>query len=460
MSVSFSRRVRLLATLLLCFAALTDSTFAAAQGALSAEDIAALRTTPALQSPENLLRSDARIRLLVKQAHEFSPALRELNYTVAAAEQEVNVAKGARYPKVTLSGSSTVVPGGLPPSSSSKGMPYLGVSAAVTVYDYGRIDAGIKSQQSQRDAGDARYELQANQIAIETVTVCLEYTRRRALLYAVEDYLQTVQILVDMLTKVVNADPGRRGELVQARSRLLQAQQSKETERSGAEQIKARLNRLIGPGKSEMCDGIGASLLNLPEPEIMLATIDDHPQVRALKRDFDAANSQIDQISASRKPQVQLTASHTPVYPGLTNDYYQSVTITASLPIYDGNILRSSEQAALEKARSIAERIDFVRIQLDTDYRERFHALSDSLRRVDEFSSLIEVNDRVRKDFFVQWYSLGRRSLFELLAIEQEQYNLQRGYFTSLFDSMIAVTNVLGNAGMLVAMEPRQNSNK
>jgi adhesin transport system outer membrane protein len=67
---------------------------------------------------------------------------------------------------------------------------------------------------------------------------------------------------------------------------------------------------------------------------------------------------------------------------------------------------------------------------------------------------LIEINDRVRKDFFVQWYSLGRRSLFELLAIEQEQYNLQRGYFTSLFDAMINIATIQGYAGLLTAAEP------
>jgi hypothetical protein len=45
--------------------------------------------------------------------------------------------------------------------------------------------------------------------------------------------------------------------------------------------------------------------------------------------------------------------------------------------------------------------------------------------------------------------------LFELLAIELEQYNLQRGYFTSLFDAMIGHANILGNAGMLTAVDAR-----
>ncbi len=461
MNVNTHRQTLLLlfAVALCCQIAFTARALAAEQEALTLEEVATLRNVAALQSPQNQISSDARIRLLVKQAHEFSPALRELDAVIEAAEQDINVAKGARSPQITVRGSSTIT-GGLPSGSGSSGMPYIGANAALTVYDFGRISANVKTQEARKEAGGARYAQQANQIAIESVTVCLEYTRRRALLQAIEDYLQTVQKLVDMLTKVVDADPGRRAELVQARSRLLQAQQTRETERSGAVQIKARLNRLIGPDKSAMCDGIGASLLQLPDLEALRAAIDDQPQVQALKRDLAAASYQVDQISASRKPQVQATAAHAPILPGINNDYYQSIGITASMPLYDGNILRSSEQAALERVRAISERIDLIKLQLDTDYRERFQMATDSLRRVDEFASLIEVNDRVRKDFFVQWYSLGRRSLFELLAIEQEQYNLQRGYFTSLFDAMINITNMLGNAGYLAAIEPRVKASK
>lgn len=426
-------------------------------GPLNTEDIQTLRNLPSLQGPENLIRSEAQVRSLIRHANAFSPLLRELNYAVDAAEQDINVAKGARAPQVTVRGSSTVVTGGLPTASSSSGMPYIGVNAALTVYDFGRIDATVKNREARKDAGTARYEQQANQLAIETVTVCLEYTKRRALLFAVEDYSQTVQRLVDMLTKVVEADSGRRAELVQAKSRLLQAQQSRESERSGVEQLSIRLNRLIGPDNAAMCDGIGAGFLEKPNINKIRAAVGEHPQVRAFKNDLDAANRQIDEISASRKPQVQATAAHAPILPGLNNQYYQSITLTASLPIYDGSILKSSQQAALERARAATERIDFTVMQLDTDYRERNQLANDNLRRVGEFTSLIEINDRVRKDFFVQWYSLGRRSLFELLAIEQEQYNLQRGYFTSLFDAMINIANIQGNAGMLTPAEARSD---
>jgi adhesin transport system outer membrane protein len=424
---------------------------------LSSDDIQTLRNIAALKSVEKVLQSEAQVRLLVKQAQAFSPLLRELEYAVDAAEQDINVAKGARMPRLVVGGSSRAVSGDLPAANRANGRPYLNLNAELTVYDFGRIDATVKNREARKDAGSARYEQQTNQIAIETVTVCLEYNKRRALLYAVEDYSQTVQKLVDMLTKVVEADPGRGAELVQARSRLLQSQQSKESERSGLEQFRIRLNRLIGPDKSSMCDGIGASFLEKPDIEKIRAAVGEHPQVRAFKFDLDAANRQMDEVSASRKPQVQASAAHTPI-PPFNNDYIQTITLTASMPIFDGNILKSSQQAALERARAAAERVDLTVMQLDTDYRERYQATNDNLRRVDEFTSLIEINDRVRKDFFVQWYSLGRRSLFELLAIEQEQYNLQRGYFTSLFDAMINIANIEGNAGLLLSVEARSGA--
>jgi adhesin transport system outer membrane protein len=422
--------------------------------ALQADEVNLLRDLAKPPRPEHILRSDAQVRLLVKQAHAYSPLLRELDYSIDAAEQDINVARGARSPQITLRGSSTVVTGGLPTSNRSSGLPYIGVNATLTVYDFGRIEAAIKNREARKDASGARYEQQANLIAIETVTLCLEYTKRRALLFAVEDYAQTVQKLVDMLTKVVEADPGRRAELVQARSRLLQAEQSKETERSGVEQFKIRLQRLIGQNNESMCDGIGAGFLDNPDIAQIRSAVNEHPQIRALQFDLAAANRQVDEIGASRKPQVQATAAHAPVLPGLNNDYYQSITLTASMPLYDGNVLKSTQQAAVERARAASERIELTLLQLDTDYRDRYQAATDNLRRAGEFTSLIEINDRVRKDFFVQWYSLGRRSLFELLAIEQEQYNLQRGYFISLVDAMINIANIQGNSGQLVPSSP------
>jgi hypothetical protein len=55
----------------------------------------------------------------------------------------------------------------------------------------------------------------------------------------------------------------------------------------------------------------------------------------------------------------------------------------------------------------------------------------------------------VRDDFFLQWAALGRRSLFELLAIEAEQFSLQSGYYTALYDALTEIAGLKANYGTL-----------
>ena len=420
--------------------------------ALPADEIRLLRSLQNLGSEESAKRAELQLRQLVKRALEFSPAMREARYTTDAARQDINAAKGARSPQVNLTSGATTYTGEIP-NTSRPDRPYFGVNATVPVYDFGRIAASIKGREAAYDASNARYALQANQVAVDVVTTCLDYTKQRALVFAADDYLEAVQKLADMLTKVTDADPGRRGELVQARSRLLQATQARENARSLAREFRIRLDRLLGADQSALCDGIGAIFLQRPDLESVRAKLMTNPQVMAFQFDYETALRQLDQINASRKPQVQASAVHAPVANGLSNNYYQSFTISMSVPLYDGKILESGERAALERARAAAERIDTTIQQLDTEYRARYELATAALRRTNEYVSLLEINDRVRKDFFVQWYALGRRSLYELLAVELEQYTLQQGYFSSLFDAMSGVGRILGTSGQLVIAE-------
>ena len=402
-----------------------------------------------LSAADRRTLSELQLSKLVRHAREFSPLLREARYAVGAAEQDISAAKGARLPQVSVSTSSSVRGGAA--ATSSDGRPYLGLTATVPVYDWGRIDAQIRGREATREATSARLTQQANQIATEAVNNCLEYTKQRALLAAAGNYRQNVERLVDMLTKISDADPGRRGELVQSRSRLLQAMQQRENIQSRVREFRVRLDRLLGPDRTGLCDGVGPSLLARPDLEQLRSGVNMHPQVRALQSEYDAALRVIDQISASRKPQVQASATYGPALPGVSDQYMQSFTLGVSVPLYDGNILKSNEKAAVERASAAAERVEQASRQVDSDYRERYETSTSNLRRANEYTSLIEVNDRVRKDFFVQWSALGRRTLYELLAIEQEQFTLQQGYFTSLFDGMIGVATILGNAGLLVS---------
>ena len=406
-------------------------------------ELKVLREFSNLAQSERVIASQRQLQNLIQTALDNSPVMREARFNIDAANEDIVAARGARLPQVSATAQSRYTSTATVSSNRLLGNPGVTVSATMPVYDWGKIDAQIKGRESALGSTSARYQLQSQQVAVEVTSLCLGLTKQRALLAVNQEYLLNVQKLVDMLVKVTNADPGRSGEQLQARSRLLQAESTRETTRSKVREIRIQLERLAGDDASLRCEGIGPHLLMQPDLDAIRAAIQQHPQLVALESDYQQQRRAIDQISASRKPQVQLGASYGPVNLGVTSEYANVVSLSITAPLYDGNILRSNERAALERANASAEKIEQARRQIDADYLERYAKASSDLRRAEDYVSLLEVSDRVRKDFFLQWTALGRRSLFELLAIEAEQFSLQSGYVTALFDGMTGYAVVL-----------------
>jgi hypothetical protein len=189
--------------------------------------------------------------------------------------------------------------------------------------------------------------------------------------------------------------------------------------------------------------------LNAPDRDDVLDSLKIHPQVRIVEADYRLNLNLVDQLAATRRPQASVIAAHAPVSLGFTQDYAQSVTLSITAPLYDGNTLKSTERASLERANAALERKEETLRQLTDDVKQRHSQAVRNLARAEEYVSLLEINKKVRDDFFVQWVSLGRRSLFELLAIEAEQFSLDTGYFTTLYDGMIGVAFLRTTAGEL-----------
>lgn len=402
-----------------------------------------------IPSAARIAQSNLRQKQIIQTALAYSPTARELNANLLAAGQDTLAAEGAKAPQVTAIARSTVTEGDLANASKNRGSPGATVQAIYTVYDWGRIDAIVKGRKETEEVLYARQNLLARQVTIDSLTACLELNKQKALLTANITYVDKIRNLVQRLNKVVESDPGRAGELVQTKSRMLQAESSIETVRTKVSEIKYRLERLLGPNQSYQCDGLGPGLIDTPKLNVVLDGVKDHPQVKITESDYRINLSAVEQLAATRKPQASIIASHAPVAQGFTQDYAQTITMTVTAPLYDGNTLKSSERASLERANAALERKEEVIRQLTDDIKQRHSQAVRNLARAEEYVSLLEINQKVRDDFFVQWVALGRRSLFELLAIEAEQFSLDTGYFTTLYDGMAGIVYLRTTAGEL-----------
>ena len=420
---------------------------------ITSEESQQLRDLNKLKSETSRADAKAQTVRLVKQALTYSPIIREANFAATASGQDIAAARGARLPQVTATAQSVNSDGEINRASRATGKPALTVTAQMVAYDWGRIAANIEGREYAQTGAYARADLTKRQVVSDTLNNCLELSKQRALVTANVEYIDKINVIVSMLTKVTQADTGRRGELIQARSRLLQAESSRDVLRSKVREVAIRIERSIGAENAGLCTGIGADFIQGLDLTGLRTQLVTHPQIIISETDYQQSLKNIDQVAASRKPQVLLRAEHAPVAVSVTNDYAQTISVLVTAPLYDGNTLKSTERAALERANSAQERIETNLNQLDTELRERAKAADTNFRRAEEYIGLLEINDQVRKDFFTQWAELGRRSLFELLAIEAEQFTLQSGYFTALYDGMIGVANVNASLGKLTVEE-------
>lgn len=172
----------------------------------SADELKILRDFNALSDKEYIKASDAQLKKMVRLAIENSPLVREGKLNILAANEDINAAKGSRYPQITGTGQSRISGGDIPLEGRATGKLSYSVAAQMPIYDWGKIDALIAGRNSARDATVARFRLQGQALAIEATKTCLEYNKQRALLSIADEYIANVDKILVMLNKISKAD--------------------------------------------------------------------------------------------------------------------------------------------------------------------------------------------------------------------------------------------------------------
>ena len=402
-----------------------------------------------LKTPDAVVVSKKKTRDLLDGVFQNSPTLRQAEFGFESSISDRRAAEGAKLPQVFGTVQSNYTEANLPAASKSTGKPSYTVAGQLVVYDWGRLDAVVRNREALAEAAQYRVDLSRLELTIEVLSGCLELNKQQALLKAAKDYTKKIEDLTNRISKVAESDPGRASELAQTESRVLQARSSEKITESKITELALRLKRHIMDDVPTACSGIGANLMTGLADNDINSKISTHPQLYILDAQYRSELATQRQLEATLKPQVNVRLEHSPLSAGLSNEYQQSVALQATAVIFDGNTLKSNAAASQQRAYAAQEQRERLSRQLRTDLLEKNKLASTLLTRAEEYVVLLEVNQRVRDDFFIQWAALGRRTLFELLAIEAEQFSLRSGYYTSLYDAMINYANIRANIGLI-----------
>ena len=410
------------------------------------------RETPAPSSAARV-PSEQDIRELfndaVNTALSISPEVRGANFNTEAAEANVDEAKGQRWPQIDVGTRSKSYQFGGGERRYSDSRPAVTVNMATTLLDFGRTSNTIKSREALHDAAINNVDAQAEDIAWQVSSSLIELSKQRQIISLSQKYVARMNELVAMLDGIVKVDQGRRSELTQARGRLLQAQSSLDTAVSRARDIEITLNRLLGDKKVPLP---AATVWNLKPGELtsQLSAIDSHPTIRQAKAETASALADADAARSASYPTVTWNVGKSTGRDELGREQSWETGVNVSWPIFRGGSQRAAELSAARRADAIREAIEKQLRDLDNRVRAADHDARSMLERAELYHDLAFESDRIRHDFFDQWYHLGRRTLLDVLSAESDYYGNQVAEATNRFDAYAAIFRSYASAGTLL----------
>jgi len=340
-----------------------------------------------------------------------------------------------------------------------------GVTATWKLFDGGSREAEVERQASRVDGAAIRVWERSEFLALEVTREYLETMLQRRLVGIAE---KNVAFLGDTLSRIrANVSSGsltdadlRQGEerVLSARARLIEAKQ----ELSAAH---IRFNRLVGINLSRpaMPGSMAAKLPKSLDLALGLATR-NNPRLQIASAEIDAANALVRASRAKLAPEFFLEARgrvgrDMDGVSGRTNDAQARGVMRWNL--YNGGIDAANIQ---EQTRRVAES-QFSRDQVLREIREQVKLSFDRRARQSELAGALgrqlAAGDRVVSAYNDQ-FSVGRRSLLDLLDAQNTRYNAEVLLETARTSALFAEYRVLAATGQLVkalGLQPSAHAN-
>ncbi len=390
-------------------------------------------------------------RALAKVLAEH-PQLQAARARLRAAEEEVRIAAGKRWPAVDARTGLFYqrLEGGRSPLVALE----QELSLRQLLYDGGRSGAALKAARARLAEERARLRLLEQELLVEAVAAFTAVLRDQRLL---ELALLNEQRLLDHLAafKARYREGQSTGMAVaRAEARYREARAARLLAQARLEESGARFRRAIGdPPGGLVWPALPPGLP--PDLAAALAAVEDHPRVRAAEFAREAALAEVQQARAGLRPLVLLESrlswrSRPDPATGADLDLKAGALLT--LPLYRGGALRAAVRQS--RARELARRYarDAARRAVQEEIRSAFFAFRAERERWADLSRR-ERAVRMLVDGLRNAVRMGQKAPSDLLEGERELFQARSQAVEARRARLLAAYRLLAAMGRLGAAE-------
>jgi adhesin transport system outer membrane protein len=366
----------------------------------------------------------------VRQAVARHPSISDAIAALAQQAGGVDVARAGYYPQIRVGTSSGSNNSSTSNSANQSAATLATASVSQMLYDFGKVSGAVDQSEAQVRRQQAAVLRQIDTVAQQTADAVVMAHRYQALVAIAQDQVKAVEKVLDTARLRANAGISTKADPIQAESRvdsaranLLQvvAQQAQWRER-----LRTLLGRFVPAEVASLPDERVADSLRIDMP-IDRDLTDLLPTVLSAEAERRAAVAQLDLARAQRYPTISLDASVNKAMGGVNpstlrrDGSYHTIALNLSSVLYQGGALDAQVRAAVAAEEAARMRVEAARLDAGDQARGfREQAIGAKARLgvlADRWRTIVEVRDLYREQ-----YTLGTRSILDLLNAEQEIY--------------------------------------
>ena len=370
-------------------------------------------------APATMLARAEPLAGVVRDALKSHPALAAAAAGAESGSFLVEQARAARRPRFGL-----VADPGRRYDAAGGEVGDIGLRGSLLLYDGGRTRDSIAREEDRAAVAGANLRLTADEVAARACEIYLEWLRQERLAELAAGNVATHQSLYERVAEIASFDRGRGSDLLQVGARLEQARVTLAARRGAAREARAVLVQWVGRDVLgvEAPRGPGAFLPATPADAAPL--LERHPAVLAADAEARAAQSLAQAAGTWNRPRVELLASAgSPTDLAGERRYFDdlSVRVAASWTPFDGGDGRAAWHAAERSATQAREQARAARLELSSRLASLWSERAAREERLRAQERVVQSAAAVR-DAYWQQFTIGRRSIVDLLNAEQEAF--------------------------------------
>ncbi|HEU4460103.1 MAG TPA: TolC family outer membrane protein [Methylibium sp.] len=385
------------------------------------------------------------LRAAAQRAIQTNPEVTARYNAFRAATNEVDVARGAYYPRVDVNadvGSTRDRVDNRVPEDQTLSRRGVGLSVTQLLWD------GLATQNSVSRFGHARvgryFEFldSTEQTALEAARAHYDVLRFRRLVQFAEDSYVQHKLTFDQIQSRVRAGVGRGVDLEQGTARLALAQSNLTTEIANLHDVTSRYQRVVGvapPAQLALDAGLSQGL-PASAAEVQTQAITRNAAVSAAVENLRALRAQSRGTRSAFQPIVEARAR--------ANEGRNLFGISEQRRDVTGEIVLSwnlfnggSDQARVRQFADLVTQATDLRDRACRDARQTASIAFNDTQKLADQIKLLQINvasiEKAR-DAYRQQFDIGQRSLLDLLNAENEVYTARRALANAEHDLRIA----------------------